>query len=158
MNQTIKFSFAAGTLADAAPMAALHAACFAKGWSEKSLASLLKDQGLVTHKVTTEPAKPLAGFIMARGVGDEAEILTLAVAPRFRRHGLAQTLLRKTSTHLAGSGVERLFLEVNAENDAAIALYEKHGFTAVGRRRNYYRRDGHPPHDALCLSLNLTGT
>lgn len=139
-------------------MAAIHATCFTKGWSEKSIASLLNDQGVLAYKVATVPASAFAGFIMARAAVDEAEILTLAVDPRFRRHGLAQTLLCKTSTHFAELGVERLFLEVDAENDAAIALYEKHGFTAVGRRRNYYRRDGHPPRDALCLSLNLTGT
>ncbi len=158
MRQALKFAFADATHADAAPMAALHAACFAKGWSEKSIANLLNDKGVLAHTVSVAPVNALAGIIMARGAGDEAEILTLAVARQFRRNGLAQTLITKISTRLAASGAERLFLEVDAENDAATALYEKHGFTVIGRRRNYYRRDGHPPRDALCLSLNLTGT
>lgn len=139
-------------------MAALHATCFPTGWSEESLSAFLVDTGMIVQKVNAEPANALAGFVIARGAGDEAEILTLAIDAKHRRHGLAQTLLDKVSKQLAASGVKRLFLEVDAENDAAIALYNKRGFAQVGRRRNYYRRDGHLPRDALCLSLKLAET
>lgn len=158
MSQDVHFTYTIGTAVDAAPMAALHAACFATGWSEESISDFLADTGILVHKVNAALANALAGFVIARGTGDEAEILTLAIDAKYRRRGLAQTLLDKTSTQLAASGVERLFLEVDSENDAAIALYKKHGFAQVGRRRNYYRRDGHPARDALCLSLNLAGT
>lgn len=158
MSQDVDFAYTVGTLADAAPMAALHAACFTTGWSETSIADFLTDKTVLVYKVNAEPANAFAGFVIARGTDDEAEILTLAIDAQYRRRGLAQTLLRDTSTMLAAAGAERLFLEVDAENDAAIALYKKHGFTPVGRRRNYYRRDGHPPRDALCLSLILADT
>jgi [ribosomal protein S18]-alanine N-acetyltransferase len=76
----------------------------------------------------------VAGFLVARNIPPEHEILNVAVAPEYRRQGVATTLLRlqlqKEGTH---------FLEVRESNVAAQKLYRKLGFVEVGRRPKYYQ-------------------
>jgi ribosomal-protein-alanine N-acetyltransferase len=91
-------------------------------------------------------------MIMARIAADEAEILTLAVAPSARRRGLGAALLQEAAARARQAGAKNLFLEVAATNDAARALYTAAGFTQVGLRRRYYE-DGT---DALVLARALT--
>jgi ribosomal-protein-alanine acetyltransferase len=74
----------------------------------------------------------LAGFLVSRDVGGgEIEVLNLAVDPAFRREGIATALMESVPA-------EHVFLEVRESNARAIALYEKLGFTEVGRRADYY--------------------
>jgi ribosomal-protein-alanine N-acetyltransferase len=82
----------------------------------------------------------MQGFILARAAADEAEILTIAVTPRRRGRGIAGRLLDANMAALATLGVKSLFLEVEAENHAARALYKRHGFETVGERKAYYRK------------------
>jgi len=92
------------------------------------------------------------GFVLARVIVDEAEILTLAVAPAVQRQGLARRLMTAAATRAASQGAACLFLEVSAANAPARALYAACGFTQVGRRRAYYD-DGS---DALILRRDLS--
>ncbi|MGQ7361753.1 GNAT family N-acetyltransferase, partial [Streptococcus suis] len=66
-----------------------------------------------------------AGFAMVRSVADEAELLLLAVAPPYRRRGVAGALLRAVIAEAQGAGIATLHLEVRAGNDA-VRLYETH--------------------------------
>lgn len=125
---------------DAARLSALHAAAIDPPWSAESLRALVEDRavaGLIDE----------AGFILARVAADEAEILTLAVAPEARRKGVARALLTAVVETLGARGAKRLYLEVAADNAAARALYESAGFSEVGRRSGYY------PHGADALVL-----
>ena len=75
----------------------------------------------------------------------------MAVAPAFRRRGVADALL----AGLIGVGRGRLAfltLEARASNRPALRLYEKHGFRAVGRRKDYY---DDPKEDAILMTLEL---
>ena len=72
----------------------------------------------------------MAGFILSRVAADEAEILTIAVAPEWRRRGIATSLLKPHMHGLSANRVSRLFLEVDVENTAARALYANFGFRA----------------------------
>jgi ribosomal-protein-alanine N-acetyltransferase len=92
------------------------------------------------------------GMILARVAADEAEILTLAVAPEQRRGGVGSALLSAAMDRAAERGAVRMFLEVAVTNDAARALYSAHGFTEAGLRRQYYT-DGT---DALILRSTLS--
>lgn len=114
-------------------LAELHAACFARprSWTAQEFAALLAAPGAML--LTTE-----GGFLLGRVVADEAELLTLAVAPTRRRHGLARDLVRRFLAAAAGQGAERAVLEVAWDNPAAQALYRATGWTEAGRRRNYY--------------------
>jgi ribosomal-protein-alanine N-acetyltransferase len=90
-----------------------------------------------------------------RAIAGEAEVLTLAVAPTHRRRGLASALLQAGLGQARLSGAEAAFLEVAADNAAAIALYAAAGFAQVGRRAGYYRRADGEAIDGLVLSLTL---
>jgi len=95
------------------------------------------------------------GFILVRAVAGEAEILTLAVAPAFRRQGAARALVEAVAVEASRRGARTLFLEVAEDNPAAIALYESTEFEAVGLRRGYYARKDARPADALVLRRRL---
>lgn len=131
----------------AAALAPLHAAAFppAERWGVDALRLMLEMPGAFALLCPEE------GFIIARVAADEAEILTLAVAPEARRQGVARRLLRAASRQAAENGAGRLFLEVAVGNAAARGLYEGAGFTVAGLRRRYYADGG----DALVLSRRL---
>jgi ribosomal-protein-alanine acetyltransferase len=92
----------------------------------------------------------LVGLLQWRHLGQEAEILDLAVRQDHRRRGLASFLLQNFLNHLSHSAVRAIFLEVRESNSAAIALYKKFRFQITGRRPNYYR---HPEESALLMNL-----
>lgn len=80
----------------------------------------------------------LAGFLCWWLVAGEAQIQNVATAPAFRRQGVAARLLTHVLAECRRRGFESAWLEVRVSNAPAIALYERFGFVAVGRRRNYY--------------------
>ena len=92
-----------------------------------------------------------SGMALLRVVADEAELLTIAVLPAARGQGIGAILLAEGLAEAAQRGAVRMFLEVAPGNAPAYALYERLGFSAVGRRRGYYA-DGS---DALVLSKCL---
>ena len=96
------------------------------------------------------------GFLLVRAVADEAEILTLGVAPDRRRVGVGGSLLSAATRFLMEQGVRRLFLEVAVDNDAARRLYEARGFATVGRRPAYLPGPA-GARDALVMACALDG-
>lgn len=95
------------------------------------------------------------GMIVYRFHGEDADIMTMAVKPAFRRRGVACELLAKTLVHMASLGAQKMFLDVEEGNTPALSLYEKHGFTQVRRRKNYYRKKDGTCTDALVMSRKL---
>lgn len=114
-------------------LAAIHAASFTRPrpWTADEFRGLL-----------AEPANFLiardTGFLLGRTVLDEAELLTVAVAPQARRAGLGATLLASFEDQARARGAATAFLEVAGDNAAAAALYAGAGWRAAGRRRDYY--------------------
>ena len=82
---------------------------------------------------------PMAGFANVwRGAG-EFEITEVVIQPALRRTGLGRRLLGWIVERAFNEQVERIHLEVRANNRPAIELYERFGFLHVGLRRHYYR-------------------
>ncbi len=136
--------------ADLEAAAVLHAAAFPdEPWDARQLALLLATPGCWGLAVEAEAT--LAGFLLLRLAADEAEVLTLAIAADRQRRGLASGLLRHALAQALAGGARRAFLEVGADNPAALALYRGLGWRTIGRRPNYYRRGA----DALLLRLDL---
>ncbi|MGP3695769.1 GNAT family N-acetyltransferase [Rhodobacter sp. NSM] len=145
-------------------LAALHGRVFVtpRPWSAGDFRTLLKEPSvflLVEPRPdpaagALHPAEP-QGFLMGRAVAGEAEILTLAVAPEARRRGLGARLTAAFLRAAGARGAESAFLEVAADNAAAIALYTAAGFAEAGRRRGYYRTAEGRPLDALVMSRTL---
>ncbi|MDO9474928.1 MAG: GNAT family N-acetyltransferase [Caulobacter sp.] len=117
---------------DAAILAALHAAAFDKPWSAGEIAALMATPGVFALAIDQQ------GFILCRSIAGEAEILTLAVDPARRRAGVGRGLVEAAAGLAGQGGAESLFLEVAADNIAALALYSATGFQRVGLRKGYY--------------------
>ena len=121
----------------------LHALCFPhKPWSAADFADLKKSGCDIVASQN--------GFIVYRAIAPEAELITIGVHPDARRSGIAATMIELMVRDLAARGVKKVFLEVAENNHPARALYERHGFTVVGRRPKYY--DGI---DAILMARDL---
>jgi len=136
---------------DAVAMAAIHAACFAKNWDADAIGQFIGAPACLSLIASTARDCRAQGFLIARSACDEAELLTLAVDPAFRRHGLARALLDAAMATLRGCGAKQLFLEVDQNNAAARSFYQSLGAVVVGRRKRYYEHGA----DAEIFSLAL---
>ena len=132
-------------------VAALEQRCFpADPWSEALFQAALENPGAAVLLAQGEDGA-LLGYAVLSTVLDEGNLDNIAVARPARRNGVADALL----SALTGFGREHLaclMLEVRASNAPAIALYQKHGFAAVGRRKNYYDT---PKEDAVLMTLSF---
>ena len=131
-------------------IAQLETVCFHDPWSEASIRSEL-DNDLSLWLVAMEDDR-LLGYVGSQTVLGWTDMMNVAVAPEARRRGVGEALIRRLMEMLRERKCECLTLEVRASNAGAIALYEKLGFTEVGRRKNYYRN---PREDALILRVEL---
>ena len=136
-------------------LARLHARLFNPAWDAPSIIRLLEHPGSTALVALAGDPKTTAGFVMGQIAADEAEILSIGVAPEFQRRGLGRRLVEGLARAVKRAETKRLFLEVAADNDAAFALYHSLGFTAVGMRRGYYGKSSGPPVDGLTLALTL---
>lgn len=91
----------------------------------------------------------VAGFCAFWKVVDQIHINNLAIHPDFRRRGLGARLLGAVLDEAAAMGAPQATLEVRRSNEAALQLYGRAGFVAVGVRSAYYTN---PIEDALILS------
>ncbi len=126
-------------------LAGMHKICFAEAWNAQSMAALLEMPGaaglIAVDGGSLMPALEApgpAGFVLWRAAAGEAEILTIAVLPPWRKRGLGGRLLDAALAASARTGAEAMFLEAAADNNAALALYHARGFERVGLRKGYY--------------------
>lgn len=130
-----------------AAVADIERACFSHPWSESMLAEALYDDAASFIVAVGEDGTVL-GYAGLHVVLDEGYIDNVAVAPPYRRMGVADALL-SAFVRFGTANLAFLTLEVRPSNAAAIALYEKHGFAQAGRRKGYYTD---PREDALLLT------
>ncbi|MFJ8910464.1 ribosomal protein S18-alanine N-acetyltransferase [Amycolatopsis sp. NPDC102389] len=97
---------------------------------------------LVARPDETDEVIGYAGLAVVGRRGDyEASIHTIGVDPGHQRQGIGTTLLKALLGRADELGAP-VFLEVRTDNDAAITLYERHGFERVGLRKRYYQPSG----------------
>ena len=128
-------------------LAALHARCFPahpRPWSAAEFSDLIGNR---LNFLLIRPQ----GFLLGRVVADEAELLTLAVAPEARRMGLGRALLAEFAHTSTARGAREAFLEVASDNAPAIALYASAGWQRAGTRRDYYA----PGIDAMVMRREM---
>jgi [ribosomal protein S18]-alanine N-acetyltransferase len=143
VSETVQVAAAA----HAAALAAIHRVAFpaSEAWGADAISlqlALPGAFGLIDER---------GGMLLGRVAADEAEVLTLAVAPMVRRLGIASGLLLAAQAEVRARGGGALFLEVATGNAGALALYRRLGFVEVGRRRRYYADLS----DAIVLRVNL---
>ena len=148
----------AATAASTEVLAALHQQTFTSEeqiWNAGSFRDLVAMPGArawLAIEATDAGDLPVA-FALVRFVADEGEIITIGVLPDRRRQGIARLLLAEIIRE-ADSVKAALFLEVEENNVAALALYGESGFSEVGRRKNYYVRGNGEKADAIVLRRN----
>ncbi len=136
----------------AGDIAALHALLFETPWTASSVARLLEPPAGLGLVAVLHGSTEVAGFILARRAGLEAEILSLGVRRDVQGQGIGRRLVKALADALRAEGTGELYLEVAADNDAALTLYQRTGFREVGRRRRYYLRPDGRCTDALLLA------
>lgn len=127
---------------------AVERQCFSCPWTMDQLRNQLSDDGHVFLAAVDESGTVL-GYVGMMTVLDEGYISNVAVAPASRRQGVGDALISALTDRAGKLGLAFVTLEVRAGNGAARALYEKHGFVPVGRRKNYYTL---PTEDAILMT------
>jgi len=116
-------------------MAELHARAIKPAWPEVDMNNHIRADLCFGY------GDPLGGFVIARAIDDQAEILTIVTDPKRRKTGIANQLLSESLSVMAEQGVEIVFLEVAEDNHPAVSLYKSCGFEHFGRRPAYYKRE-----------------
>ena len=117
-------------------------------WHAEDFAGFLQDPATLLVENAT-------GFALLRVVLDEAEVLTLAVAPPAQGQGTGTALLAEAMAQAKARGAAKVFLEVAADNARARALYVRAGFAQTGLRRGYYHGADGPSVDAIMMASTL---
>lgn len=128
---------------------ALEQACFTAPWTEGMFLGEL-DNPAAVYRIIRYEGESVA-YMGMWCVADEGQITNIAVSPVHRRRGLATRLMTYFIELARARSLQLLTLEVRADNQAAIVLYQKMGFQTVGRRRGYYENG----EDALLMTLFL---
>ncbi len=145
---------------DLVAVAEIHREGFVKGWSDGEFEKMYDNDSyfLLVARRRNRGHIPPAGFVLARTMGRDAEVITIAAGRKVRRCGVGMSLMSALIRQLTADGVINLFLEVDEDNTAAIALYKRLGFSKVGERKGYYSATSgskNPSGTALVMRLEL---
>ncbi len=143
-------------MTDAVAIAAVHSRSFDRPWGLMEFERLLAEENVVAHAAAGgTPGAAAEGFVISRLAADEAEILSIAVDPNRRCEGVARRLMEAHREVLRFSRARVLFLEVEEDNAAALALYRRQGFAEVARRDAYYRKADGSAATAIVMRTSL---
>ena len=109
-----------------------------KKWAKKDFNSFISNQNNIF--ILSYP-KPV-GYLKARVIRDEIEIISILTDKKFRKIGIGKSLLNKLLNIALKKKIQNIFLEVSVENLIAVNLYKKFNFIKVGKRKNYYFQNG----------------
>ena len=127
--------------------------CFPRGWSALEFVSFFERDGIVAY--IAEQEDQAVGFIFCWVVGQECELLSLAVLEAFRGKDIAKQLTAAALHDVQKLGGKVMHLEVNVNNKAAQALYQQFDFVITGRRKAYYSQPDGSHADAITMRLRL---
>jgi [ribosomal protein S18]-alanine N-acetyltransferase len=139
------------TKADLENVLAIEQACFSHPWRHEHFLHELSSPHSFPLVAVAEGA--VGGYVCLMSLFEEAQILDIVVAPHLRGRGIARALLERAVAVARENHAEIMTLEVRASNGAAIALYERFGFSRSGIRQKYYEG----VEDALLMEKSLQG-
>ena len=143
-----------GQAGDADALARLHAGGFYRGWPATDFANYLLERDTSVY-VACDARRKIVGFALFRTVADEAELLTIVVDKAWRGRKIGNALLAAAIDDFRYTPVRRFFLEVESENIHAIRLYQRFGFSRIGRREGYYALPNGQTAAALVMAADL---
>ena len=134
---------------------------FGVRWSEDSWRAELTGDGrlVLAARVGCDPdgggsgTGELVGVACFQRLAEVVDLHRIVVAPSRRRLGLARAMLVAGLQWAIREGAARMVLEVEHDNEAAIALYRGHGFRPIAARADYYG----PGADAVVMERPLEG-
>lgn len=136
-------------------VAHIYGESFDEPYPEVAAGSLLRTPGASCLLAFGGLDRTPMGFLIARVILDEAEVLSIGTLLDGRRQGVGTALLRTTFDAVRRGGARVVHLEVGEDNPGAVALYRKLGFRPTGRRANYYRRADKRRVAAILMTCDL---
>lgn len=124
----------------------LEKVCFTTPWSEENLIRTFENG---TKFFVCEKDGKVLGYVGLSAILDEGYITNIAVFPKYRKMGVATALIEHLFDFAKQNSLSFISLEVRVSNQNAISLYEKFGFKAEGKRKNFYTL---PTEDALIMT------
>ncbi len=138
------------TFDDIDEVVAIEKENFSTPWDENGFFSFMIRQG--TAFICAVEDGHIVGYGGMVTAADEGDITNVSVSQHKRQGGVGTALVSRLLEKGTQMGIKKLFLEVRVSNDAAIHLYEKLGFTAISKRKDYYRA---PIEDASVMIKEL---
>jgi ribosomal-protein-alanine N-acetyltransferase len=114
---------------------------FAIPWTKNAFLQELSNNSFTIY-LSAKMGDRVVGYAGMWKIMDEGHVTNIAVHPEFRGVGIGSMLLEALKKRAKEEGIVKMTLEVKKSNKAALQLYAKHGFIAVGVRRQYYADDG----------------
>ncbi len=135
-------------------LSSIHAQCFPHYWDMAAFSDFFSVDGTIA--LVADNNGQIVGMVVYRISHEQADIITIAVLPQFRRQGIARSLMAEALRDMGTRKVVKLFLDVEEGNQPAISLYESLGFSHERRRRQYYRQSDGTCTDALVMSKKFS--
>jgi [ribosomal protein S18]-alanine N-acetyltransferase len=124
---------------------------FSTPWRRDTFEGLIRRSD--TDMIAAIQDDTLVGYAICWTVLDQSELGNVAVTQEVRGRGVGRRLVHEVLERVRKRGSKECFLEVRVSNTGARKLYEEIGFTAIGKRRGYYRK---PVEDALVMRVELS--
>ena len=99
--------------------------------------------------------RELMGYFLVMGIVDEAHLLNVAVSRAWQGRGVGRLLVNQAVALSRGLGMESILLEVRPSNGRALEIYQRYGFSEIGRRKGYYPAANSTREDAIVMRFGL---
>ena len=121
-------------------------------WSRLEINDLIKKTGFYSTIFLEQ--KRIQGFGMFFEVDNFLDLYSLFVSPKYRKRGIATTIIDCAVNHCKKKNLIKIVLEVNEKNKKALNFYISKSFTKTGRRKNYYQL-GENYFDAILMEMKI---
>lgn len=145
------------TKAEAGILTGIHEECFPRYWNRQAFTDFFTVKNTFALLVEElNNAGAAIAMMVYRVAFEQADVLTIAVLPKWRRRGIAKLLVEQLLKDCREAGVKEIFLEVEDGNIAGLKLYEQAGFKNISRRKLYYQQLDGSLTDALVMAKKIS--
>ena len=145
-------------VADIDDVYALERSVFPHPWSRGNFVDSLSsgyDAWVLRERGQKRDEGALAGYFLVMYAVDEAHLLDVAVSGARHGTGLGRFLLDRIAARSREKGMASILLEVRPSNERALQVYERYGYTQIGRRKGYYPAHEGKREDAVVMRYTL---